>query len=415
MRVLCVGAGGVGSSAALIAARRDFFEAFVVADYDVARAEALVARLDDPRFVAAQVDAASAQAVAALVREHGSTHVLNAVDPRFVLPIFEGALAAGADYLDTAMSLSRPHPQRPHELPGVKLGDDQFAHDESWATSGRLALVGMGVEPGLADVFARYASDHLFSEIDELGVRDAGNLVIEGYDFAPSFSIWTTIEECLNPPAIWEKDRGWFTTAPFSEPEVFDFPGGIGPVECVNVEHEEVLLMPRWIDAKRVTFKFGLGDEFIDVLKTLHKLGLDRTEKVRVGHHEVSPRDVVAACLPDPLTLGDKMTGSTCAGLLVTGTGTDGQPREVYLYHVARNERTMQEYGAQAVVWQTAMNPVVALELLATGVWSGAGVLGPEAFDALPFLDLLRDGYGQQFGLQERDPQTHAVLSDSLA
>jgi saccharopine dehydrogenase-like NADP-dependent oxidoreductase len=353
--------------------------------------------------------------VANLAREHDVTHVVNAVDPRFVLSIFEGAFLAGADYLDTAMSLSSPHPERPHELPGVKLGDDQFAHDESWKTAGRLALVGMGVEPGLADVFARYASDHLFSEVDELGVRDAGNLVIEGYEFAPSFSIWTTIEECLNPPAIWEKDKGWFTTAPFSEPEVFDFPGGIGPVECVNVEHEEVLLMPRWIDAKRVTFKFGLGDEFIDVLKTLHKLGLDKTDKVRVGHHEVSPRDVVAACLPDPLTLGDKMTGSTCAGLLVTGTGTDGQPREVYLYHVATNEWTMAEYGAQAVVWQTAMNPVVALELLATGVWSGAGVLGPEAFDSVPFLDLLRDGYGQRWGLQERDPKTHAVLTDSLA
>jgi saccharopine dehydrogenase-like NADP-dependent oxidoreductase len=415
MRVLCVGAGGVGSSAALIAARRDFFDAFVVADYDVARAEALVARLGDPRFVAAQVDASDAHAVANLAREHGITHVMNAVDPRFVLSIFEGAFLAGADYLDTAMSLSSPHPEKPHELPGVKLGDDQFAADETWRTAGRLALVGMGVEPGLADVFARYASDHLFSEIDELGVRDAGNLVIEGYEFAPSFSIWTTIEECLNPPAIWEKDKGWFTTAPFSEPEVFDFPGGIGPVECVNVEHEEVLLMPRWIDAKRVTFKFGLGDEFIDVLKTLHKLGLDKTEPVTVRGVQVSPRDVVAAALPDPLTLGDKMTGSTCAGLLVTGTGTDGQPREVYLYHVASNEWTMQEYGAQAVVWQTAMNPVVALELLATGVWSGAGVLGPEAFDSVPFLDLLRDGYGQQWGLQERDPNTHAVLSDSLA
>ena len=414
MRILIVGAGGVGSSAALIAARRDFFAIVVVADYDLARAESLVARLDDPRFVAAQVDASDAHAVATLAREHAITHVVNAVDPRFVLAIFEGAFLAGADYLDTAMSLSSPHPDKPHELPGVKLGDDQFAHDESWRSAGRLALVGMGVEPGLADVFARYASDHLFSEIDELGVRDAGNLVIEGYDFAPSFSIWTTIEECLNPPAIWEKDKGWFTTAPFSEPEVFDFPGGIGPVECVNVEHEEVLLMPRWIDAKRVTFKFGLGDEFIDVLKTLHKLGLDRTEPVTVRGVQVSPRDVVAAALPDPLTLGDRMTGSTCAGLLVTGTGTDGARREVYLYHVASNDWTMREYGAQAVVWQTAMNPVVALELLATGVWSGAGVLGPEAFDAVPFLDLLRDAHGQAWGIQERDPQTHTVLTDSL-
>ncbi len=410
MRVLCVGAGGVGSSAALIATRRDFFASWVVADYDLARAEALVARVGDQRFVAAQVDAGSADAVAALVREHGCTHVLNAVDPRFVLPIFDGAFAAGADYLDTAMSLSTPHPEKPHELPGVKLGDDQFAKAAEWESHGRLALVGMGVEPGLADVLARYASDHLFAEIDEIGVRDAGNLVIEGYDFAPSFSIWTTIEECLNPPVIWEKDRDWYTTAPFSEPEVFDFPGGIGPVECVNVEHEEVLLMPRWLDAKRVTFKFGLGDEFIDVLTTLHKLGLDRTDPVSVRGVQVSPRDVVAAALPDPLTLGDRMTGSTCAGVWVTGTGKDGRPREVYLYHVADNSWTMAEYGAQAVVWQTAMNPVVALELLATGVWSGAGVVGPEAFDSVPFLDLLRDGYGQPFGLQERDPRTHEVL-----
>jgi saccharopine dehydrogenase-like NADP-dependent oxidoreductase len=129
-----------------------------------------------------------------------------------------------------------------------------------------------------------------------------------------------------------------------------------------------------------------------------------------VGQQEVSPRDVVAACLPDPLTLGDRMTGKTCAGLLVTGTGKDGNPREVYLYHVADNEWTMREYGAQAVVWQTAMNPVVALELLASGAWSGVGVIGPEALPSEPFLDLLQDGYGQAWKLQERDPRTHAVL-----
>ena len=129
----------------------------------------------------------------------------------------------------------------------------------SGRSAGKLALAGMGVEPGLSDVFARYAADSLFSQIDEIGVRDGANLVVEGYEFAPTFSIWTTIEECLNPPVVWEKGRGWYTTPPFCEPEVFTFPAGIGPVECVNVEHEEVLLMPRWIDAGRVTFKYGLG------------------------------------------------------------------------------------------------------------------------------------------------------------
>ena len=400
MRVLVIGAGGVGSAVVGIAARRDFFEQMVVADHDIGRAErAVAAHAGDQRFVPAAVDASSAEKVAALCREHGITHVLNAVDPRFVMPVFDGAFAAGADYLDMAMSLSRPHPERPHEEVGLKLGDQQFDVAEEWERAGRLALVGIGVEPGLSDVFARYAADHLFDEIDEIGVRDGANLEVTGYDFAPSFSIWTTIEECLNPPVVWEKQRGWFTTLPFSEPEVFEFPEGIGPVECVNVEHEEVLLIPRWVDAKRVTFKYGLGNEFIEVLKTLHKLGLDRTDNIRVGGVEVAPRDVVAACLPDPATLGDRMTGKTCAGTWVTGR-KDGSAKEVYLYHVVDNAWSMQEYGSQAVVWQTAINPVVALELLAAGTWSGAGVHGPEAFDAVPFLDLLT-GYGSPWGLRE--------------
>jgi len=412
-----VGAGGVGDAAARIAVERDFFEVLVVADYDLSRAQATVAaasarRAGERRLVAAQVDASNAEAVAALIREHSVTHVLNAVDPRYVMPIFTGAKAAGADYLDMAMSLSGKHPERPYELTGVMLGEQQFAQSADWETDGRLALVGIGVEPGLSDVFARYAADHLFSSIDELGTRDGANLVIRDETgkeiFAPGFSMWTVIEECLNPPLVWERERGWFTTAPFSEPEVFDFPEGIGPVECVNVEHEEVVLMPRWVDARRVTFKYGLGEQMIGILRVLNDLGLDRTDPVSVKGVSVSPRDVVAACLPDPATIGPRMTGKTCAGLWVTGTGRDGAAREVYLYHVVDNEWSMTQYGAQCVVWQTAVNPIIALELLATGVWQGAGVLGPEAFDALPFLDLLAaakpDGYGSPWAMQERVP-----------
>jgi saccharopine dehydrogenase-like NADP-dependent oxidoreductase len=400
MRILVIGAGGVGSAVVPIAARRPFFERMVVADYDPARAERAISHVGgDGRFSAARVDASDPAAVTALVREHAITHVLNAVDPRFVMPIFDGAFAGGAHYLDMAMSLSHPHPEAPYAETGVKLGDEQFAKAPEWEAAGRLALVGIGVEPGLSDVFARYAADHLFDEFDEMGVRDGANLVVEGYDFAPSFSIWTTIEECLNPPVVFEDGRGWYTTPPFSEPETFEFPEGIGPVECVNVEHEEVLLIPRWVKARRVTFKYGLGDEFIGVLKTLHMLGLDRTDKVRVGSVEVSPRDVVAACLPDPAGIGDRMHGKTCAGLWVTGR-KDGKAREVYLYHVVDNQETMALDGSQAVVWQTAINPVIALELLADGTWSGAGVLGPEAFDAVPFLDLLK-AYGSPWGMRE--------------
>ncbi len=403
MRILVVGTGGVGSAFAGIARRRSFFDHCALADYDLGRSSAVAAALDDGRFSAHRIDASSRDAVLSLIRETTPDAVLNAVDPLFNVPIFDACFEAGVTYLDMAMTLSEPHPEQPFELTGVKLGDYQFERAAAWEEKGLLALVGIGIEPGAADVFARHAADELFSTIDEIGIRDGANLVVEGYDFAPTFSIWTTIEECLNPPVIWEQDRGWFTTAPFSEPEVFDFPEGIGPVECVNVEHEEVLLVPRWVDCRRVTFKYGLGDEFIEVLRTLHKLGLDSKERIPVKGVEVAPRDVVAAALPDPATLGDRMTGKTCAGTLVTGTGVDGRPRKTYLYHVVDNEWSMREYASQAVVWQTALNPVVALELLSTGAWSGVGVLGPEAFPARPFLDKLAE-LGAPHGVLELTP-----------
>jgi saccharopine dehydrogenase (NAD+, L-lysine-forming) len=408
MRILVIGAGGVGAAAAAIARRRDFFERMVLADVSPGRAQAAVDRLDDGRFAAAQIDARDRAAIVELARAEKADVILNACDPWLNPPIFEAALEARCTYLDMAMTLSERHPERPFEEPGVMLGDEQFAAAGAWEEAGLLALVGIGVEPGLSDVFARYAADHLFSEIDEIGVRDGADLAVEGYEFAPTFSIWTTIEECLNPPLIWERDRGFYTTAPFSEPEHFDFPEAIGFVECVNVEHEEVVLIPRQVDCNRVTFKYGLGDEFIDVLRTLAKLGLDSTEPVRVRGVEVAPRDMVAAVLPDPATLGDRMTGRTCAGTLVTGTGKNGVPRATYLYHVADNETTMREYGTQAVVWQTAVNPVAALELLQSGAWRGSGVLGPEAFDAVPFLDKLAE-LGAPHGLDERDPSAPLV------
>jgi saccharopine dehydrogenase (NAD+, L-lysine-forming) len=404
MRVLVVGAGGVGAAFAAIAQRRPRFERVVLADVALERAQAVATRLAEPdRFTAERVDASDRGDLVELIGRVRPDAVLNACDPRFNEPIFAAAFDARVTYLDMAMTLSHPHPERPHELPGVMLGDLQLAQIEAWEQAGLLALVGIGVEPGLSDVFARYAAERLFSEVREVGVRDGADLVVEGYDFAPTFSIWTTIEECLNPPLIWERERGFYTTAPFSEPEMFEFPEGIGPVECVNVEHEEVVLIPRWVSCERVTFKYGLGAEFIDVLRTLHKLGLDSTEPVRVRGAEVAPRDVVAAALPDPATLGERMTGRTCAGTWVTGTGVDGSPRSTYLYHVVDNEWTMREYASQAVVWQTAVNPVVALELLDEGVWRGVGVLGPEAFPPEPFLARLGE-LGSPHGVMELPP-----------
>jgi saccharopine dehydrogenase-like NADP-dependent oxidoreductase len=400
MKVLLVGVGGVGESIAVIASKRNWLDLMVLADYNKARAEEVQAKLPDPaKFPAEFVDAGKQEMIEALARKYKVDLIMNACDPSFNVPIFDAAFNVGCNYMDMAMTLSEPHEKDPYKQTGVKLGDYQFERAEAWKKKGNLALLGLGVEPGMADIFARYAELHLFDEIEEVGVRDGANLIVRGYDFAPNFSIWTTIEECLNPPVIWEKGKNWFTTEPFSEPEVFDFPGGIGKVECVNVEHEEVLLVPRYVKCKRVTFKYGLGDEFIGILKTLHLLGLDNKEPIKVKGVEVAPRDVVAACLPDPAHLGPLMEGQTCAGTWVKGK-KNGVVKNVYLYQVADNKECMDRLGCQVVVAQTAFNAVIGMELLHDGIWQGSGVEGPEAFDPVPFMNLMAE-YGFPWGVKE--------------
>lgn len=409
MKVMVIGVGGVGEAIAVIAQPRRWMQQMVLADYNVERAREVqekivrrseLGRVERKRFPVERVDASDRRAIIALAKKYDVDLIMNAVDPSFNEAIFDAAFTVSKHYMDMAMSLSSPHPTKPLEKTGIKLGDYQFERAAAWEKKGLLALVGMGVEPGMSDVFARYAADYLFDDIDEIGVRDGANLIVRDYAFAPTFSIWTTIEECLNPPLVWEQSRGWYTTEPFSDPEVFEFPEGIGPVECVNVEHEEVLLIPRRVKCRRVTYKYGLGGEFIRVLKTLRLLGLDNKERIRVKDAVVAPRDVVAACLPNPATLGNKMSGKTCAGTWVKGS-KNGKPREVYIYQVAENRACMRRFGTQAVVTQTGFNPVIAMELLQKGLWRGAGVLGPEAFPPAPFMQRMR-AYGFPYRIEER-------------
>lgn len=399
MKVLLVGVGGVGEAIAMMSKINSWIELVVLADYDIERLKEVLNKVNDQRYLIEWIDANQQDLIEDLAKKYRVDLIMNACDPIFNKPIFNAAFNVGCNYMDMAMTLSEPHPTDPFNKPYIKLGDYQFERAELWEKEGLLALLGLGVEPGMANVFARYAQDYLFDSIEEIGIRDGANLEVRGYEFAPNFSIWTTIEECLNPPVIWEREKGWFTTSPFSEPEVFDFPEGIGPVECVNVEHEEVLLIPRWVQCNRVTFKYGLGDEFINVLKTIKMLGLDNKEKIKVKDVMVAPRDVVAACLPDPAHLGDKMHGKTCAGTWVKGI-KDGKTKEVYIYQVVDNEYCMKKWGCQAVVAQTAFNAVIGWDLIEHGVWKKTGVLGPEAFTPKPFLDKMKD-YGFPYSVKE--------------
>jgi saccharopine dehydrogenase (NAD+, L-lysine forming) len=417
MKVLVVGTGGVGESIAAVAKRRDphgaWLEQMVMADYVRARPEAVVARLGDARFVAEQVDAGDAAAVAALAGKHGVDIICNLCAPNFNPPLLRAALKARTHYLDTAMTLSEPHPTDPMHECGVKLGDREYELSPEFESIGRYALAGFGVEPGMADYFARYAADHFFDEIEEIGIRDGSDLVIPGATgISFGFSVWTAIEECTNPAVVFE-NGDWHTVEPFAELETFFLPEGIGEVEVGHVEHEEVIQIGRYAHlfkgVKKVTFKYALGDEFMSAMETLKSINMDRTTKIRVGDVEVAPRDVIAAAAPDPNEIGKKYVGKTAAGTWVRGK-KDGLVREVYLYQVADNKECVEKYGTQVVVAQTAVTPVITLELLSQGKLGShpgdprAGVCNPEAFCADDFVALLAP-YEFPGGLLEMDSE----------
>ena len=402
MKALIVGTGGVGQSIAAIAKRRDpkgeWLEKMVMADYDPVRPKEFCAKLGDARFVPAQVDAGNPDAVAALAREHGVDIICNLCAPNFNPPLLQAALKAQTHYLDTAMTLSEPHPTDPMHKCGVKLGDAEYALNPEFEKIGKYALAGFGVEPGMADYFARYAADHLFDEVDEIGIRDGSNLEIPGAKgISFGFSIWTTIEECNNPAIVFE-DGDVHTIEPFAELENFWLPEGIGEVEVGHVEHEEVIQIAHNADrlkgVKKATFKYALGDEFMQAMEIFRSVNIDNKEKIKVGNVEVAPRDVVAAAAPDPNEIGKQYVGQTAAGTYVVGK-KDGMERKVYLYQVADNKACVDKYGTQVVVAQTGFTPVITMELLAKGSLGSkpgdpkSGVHNPEAFNADDYVALM--------------------------
>ncbi len=413
MKVLLLGSGAVGEAYTVLSSQADpggqWLEKLVIADYNLERAREVAHRLGNKdRFPAVRIDASGKDQIVTAVREYDIDLILNACPQNLDPPIFDAAFQAGCHYMDMAMALSEKHQTEPYRKVGVMLGDYQFARHRDWEAKGILGLVGMGIDPGVSEIFAMYAGKYLFDEIDEIGVRDGSNMSVEGYPYATQFSVWSVIEECLNPPVFWEKERDYYTTEPMSEPEVFDFPEGIGSLEVVSIEHEEVINLPRWIKKglKKVTFKISLGSKIIEALRILEELGLSSTEPIEIKGVKVIPRDVVEALMPDPAKIGPLMNGKICIGTWISGR-KNSKPREVYIYQVADNKACMQQFNCQAVAIQTAVGPAIATELLAKGIWKNAGVLPPEAFDPDPFLERM-GSCGFPYGIRDSwPPLTH--------
>ncbi len=405
MKVLVLGAGAVGTVSALKFVKEAVLEKLVIADAVSARASLLAERLNDPRVSAVGLNAGDRAAVAEVIRQTGTTIVLNAALPATNIDVMRACLEGGCDYIDLASAGT--------EADGIPKMDDQFALDAEFRAAGQLALLGMGADPGTTNVYAAYAAKHLLDVVTELRVRDGDNSVCQGHDgFLAAFSPWVMIDECLCKAVVYRGGR-YLLEEPLTGKEPFDFPE-LGVLDCYYVDHEESRTLPRFFpQVHTVDFKLCMDEVTIETLRVMKRLGLSRTDRVQVGDQSIVPRDLVVSLLPEPKDLAGRMRGKTCVGTLAKGL-KDGTPRAYYIYNVTDHETVFAELGVQATAYQTGIPPVIAARLIAQGIWRGTGVLSPEQFDPDPFLEqLTREGMPWRVRDDSALPLIRGVLQQS--
>ena len=414
MRMMLVGAGAVGESMLKILKWRDpkgeWLSYVLVGDYDLSRAEAVAGLLADDRFSAVQINATDKEQMKNLIQEHKIDFVMDAAPPFASNYIFDAAYEAGANYANMGTW------SVPMEEPAYGLGIENsytepmtkynFDRHEQWKEKGQMAVICLGIDPGVVNVFAKYAATHLFDVMTEAHVKDGGNLSVPGADpdaIQFGFNVWTVLDEVMNPNVEYDQEKGGLIVEKaFAGQETFQMPDGVGENTLVKVEHEEVVTFARYLaqyGLKKATFKISLDDNLITALKVIDHLGLRSLKPVQVGNVKVVPRDVVAACAPQPLDIGTEMIGEMLVGVHCIGE-KDGVRKEYFLYQNFDNQASMEQWGSQAVVAQTGFGAALAIELIGRGIWKDTGVFSPEYFDPEPYLKLM-DETGYEWHVME--------------
>ncbi|MDF1751896.1 MAG: saccharopine dehydrogenase family protein [Verrucomicrobiales bacterium] len=384
MKVLIVGAGGVGRVAAYKCAEMvDSVDELMLASRTQSKCDDIAGDIEKRlgrKVQTAKVDADQTSEMAALIRDFQPGLVVNLALPYQDLTIMDACLETGVHYLDTANYEPRDNPKFEYHW--------QWAYHERFEKAGLMALLGSGFDPGVTNVFCAHAAANHFDEIDTIDIIDC-NAGDHGLPFATNFNPEINIREITQPGRWWNRDH-WAEVEAMSVHQSFDFPEGIGPKEIYLLYHEEMESLSKHLDVNKIRFWMTFSEKYLTHLRVLENVGMTSIEPVQFRGESIAPLEFLKAVLPEPSSLGPLTKGKTCIGCLVKGK-KDGKDKTYYIYNVCDHQEAYKETGAQAISYTTGVPAAIGAKMMIDGHWMRPGVWNMEQFESAPFLKELNE------------------------
>lgn len=373
MRIIVLGGGGaMGRITVRTLTDYPDIEQIIVADYNLARAQEVASAIQSSNVSARQVDVTDEQQLRAVL--HGCDVALNAADYVFNIPVMRACIAERVHYAD---------------LGGLfHVSREQLALHTEAEQAGITAILGIGGTPGITNMLARAAVDQLDSVAEikvQLGCSD--NTSSTAPLVAP-YSIRTILDEFTKEPQIYQNGT-WIAQRPLSGQEELLFPAPVGPATAIYSLHSECATFPtsfREKGIRAVSFKIAFPGDFVSKLKFLVELGFGGAELIDVKGARVSPREVLARLLE--MRPQEKTEPQDCDVLRVVAIGNDflGQRIEITNQIIAL---PYQRWGISAGELDTGVPLAIAGHMLATGIITRRGAIGPEL--CVPVTNFLQE------------------------
>lgn len=373
MEVVQLGCGVCGLVCAEQLAHHPKVDRLILADRKVDAARALASRLGDRRVLVREVDGTDRDALRALLAD--TDLVIASMPWRLNRVVLDVAAETRTDYLDFGMPFDATGPE--FDAASTRCRD-----------AGVAGLVGMGMEPGISDVFAMHAARSL-DRVDEAHVFDGDTGAVEGLDLFSTWSPVDLLDEMSVPAAVYEDGQIRFLP-PMSSSRTFEFPAPVGPLRVFRTNHDETYFLPLGIPTlRRASFNIHIDDAWVQAADVLRRLGLLRPEPVEVRGVRVRPMDVIAALLPSPVLLADRIRGHATFAVEVTGTRA-GRRETVRTWTGLSYEDAWREHATNATAFMVGTGGAAAAEMFLEGRVREKGLVIPEQLDPEVFLERIQ-------------------------